>query len=103
MLIDLRYAEIAMLVQNLPTDKESEALRSKLEQLTLKDIERKANQGRDTKPICKHCKSEDVKRDSWSEWNIDNQEFELFDTREHEDADWCFDCNEVTTFDWIDA
>ena len=42
------------------------------------------------KYICPNCKGDDVLKDSWSDWNIETQEWEIVSTQDNE---YCEDCD----------
>lgn len=48
------------------------------------------------KKVCKHCRSEDVRKDAWTEWDEDKQEWVLCDIFEN---DYCINCAETTIVD----
>ena len=51
------------------------------------------------KPFCAYCGSDNVVRDAWAEWDIENQEWELQDV--YDDA-YCFECDDSTSLEWIE-
>ncbi len=45
--------------------------------------------GEKIKFICNDCGSDDVYRDAWTEWNIENQEWELQSTYDQHHCNQC--------------
>jgi hypothetical protein len=51
------------------------------------------------KPVCQTCRSEDVRRDAWAEWDPRTQQWELSATF---DAVFCENCgNDKSSLDWV--
>jgi hypothetical protein len=53
------------------------------------------------KPICSHCKSDDVLVDAWAVWDEKGQKWELqttFDKPAH-----CNECDGETSIEWIEV
>ena len=46
------------------------------------------------KKVCKHCGSSDVRKDAWSEWDEDKQEWVLAEVYDNE---FCYSCDADTT------
>jgi hypothetical protein len=44
--------------------------------------------------VCKHCGSENVAKDAWSNWDVDKQEWVLYDVFDYE---FCKTCEGETT------
>jgi hypothetical protein len=51
------------------------------------------------KVICSHCKSDNVLRDAWAEWDIDKQEWVLHATY---DETFCEDCEGSTSVEEVE-
>lgn len=45
--------------------------------------------------VCKHCGSDDVRKDAWVEWDEDKQEWVLADV--YDSFDYCVKCEGETT------
>lgn len=46
--------------------------------------------------VCKHCGSQEVRRDAWAAWNPEKEEWELYN---YFDAAFCEDCDTETTIE----
>ena len=53
----------------------------------------------DKKYICKNCRSEDVYRDAWAEWDITEQQWVL---QNWFDAAYCNDCDKESDLEEIE-
>ena len=51
------------------------------------------------KPICRTCKSDDVRADAYAAWNVEKQEWEISAT--FDKGAVCEDCGEETRLEWI--
>lgn len=49
-------------------------------------------------PRCRHCGSERIFRDAWTEWDFDSQQWEWYST--FDDA-FCEPCDGETKISWI--
>ena len=54
-----------------------------------------------TKPVCKHCGSEDVVCDAAARWSVEKQEWVM--SGAHEFNVDCCQCNGETRIDWVPA
>lgn len=52
------------------------------------------------KPVCRHCKSDDVGMDASARWDVAKQEWVLSGT--YDDA-WCAQCDGETKLEWVKA
>jgi hypothetical protein len=52
------------------------------------------------KPVCRHCKSDDVGRGASARWDVAKQEWVL--SRAFDGA-WCAWCDDETELEWVKA
>lgn len=50
--------------------------------------------------VCKHCGSDDVRKDAWAEWDEDKQEWVLADV--YDSNDYCVVCEGETTIEDVE-
>jgi hypothetical protein len=51
-------------------------------------------------PVCRTCKSKDVTKDAWAEWDPIKQDWVLHSTY---DDEFCQTCEQSTKLDWVNA
>lgn len=51
------------------------------------------------KPICRACKSDDVRADAYAEWNVEKQEWEISAT--FDKGAVCETCGGETRLEWV--
>lgn len=53
------------------------------------------------KPICRTCKSDDVRADAYAEWNVEKQEWEISAT--FDKGAVCETCGGETRLEWVNV
>jgi hypothetical protein len=51
------------------------------------------------KIVCSECGGENVLADAWASWNVEKQEWELYN---HFDSKFCEDCDGECSVEWVE-